>query len=311
MGMRILDKTHSQDGATKFLLEADDGHRFEAVFLVMDHDGKDSLCVSSQVGCALGCSFCATGLLGLMRSLSAAEIVEQVEISLKALDFVQARRFDLSYMGMGEPLRNLKAVFESKCILQERHPRFRFYLSTVGIPSAIRELSKNAPDIGLQISVHAANDDVRKTLIPISRGHPLSGVLDAAEGHAAVCDKPVTLNYCLMGGVNDSMEDGRRLARRIRGRPFRVQVVNFNPDNRLPFRPSDEEAVSAFVGTLSEAGVPVHYGQQLGRLEGAGCGQLDADYRSNEFRRGSPSPRSAALVNAGTADSARWRRRLD
>lgn len=283
--MDIIATTQSHDGATKFLLKTNDGHRIEAVFLAMAHDGKDSLCISSQVGCNLGCTFCATGLLGLLRNLSADEIVDEVETCLSAIGFQQTRRFDLSYMGMGEPLRNLVAVLESKRRLQGLHPDFRFYVSTVGFPAGVREITKQAPDMGLQISVHAAADHQRERLIPISRAHPLSDVLDAAEEHAAVCDKAVTLNYCLMAGVNDSLEDAHLLAERVLGRPFRVQVVKYNAHDLLPYQPSDDGAVEAFIDALRQGAVRVHYGLQLGRLEGAGCGQLDAEYRMGELRK--------------------------
>jgi 23S rRNA (adenine2503-C2)-methyltransferase len=283
--MRILDKIASGDGATKFLLELDDDSRIEAVFLRLEDNDKDSLCISSQVGCALACRFCSTGVIGYGRDLTAQEIVDQVELILDDLGFVQRRRFDLSYMGMGEPLLNLDAVVSSKDLLRERFKDFTFYVSTVGVTAGIRELARRSPDFGLQISLHAPTDGLRSQIMPINRAHPIAELLSAGEGYAKASGHSVVLNYCLMGGVNDDPRHASSLAQLIAGRPFRVQLVNFNPHVTIPFSSSTDDRALAFLDVLRQAGIRSHYGRQLGKQDGAGCGQLDADYAAGQFGR--------------------------
>ncbi len=283
--MKILDQVDAGDGATKYLFELDDGLRVESVFLVMDHVGKDSLCVSSQVGCALACRFCSTGIVGYKRDLTVEEIVGQVDAVVGERQFRPNRRFDVKYMGMGEPLLNFEAVVTSKERLERRYPDFAFHLSTVGIPARVRELAERSPDIGLQISLHAPTDELRTAIMPINTAHPIAKVLDSGEAYARVSPLPVTLNYCMMHGVNDTPEHARQLVELVRGRQLRVQLVNFNPHISINYEPSTEEQIEMFIATLTSAGVAAHYGKQLGNGSGAGCGQLDADYTAGELRR--------------------------
>jgi 23S rRNA (adenine2503-C2)-methyltransferase len=282
-GMEILDKVSSHDGATKYLFGLDDGLRIESVFLRMEREGKESLCISSQVGCALACQFCSTGIIGYKRNLSAEEIAEQVFTVFRDLEFIPRRRFDLSYMGMGEPMLNLDAVLESKRILTTRYPRFSLHLSTVGIAPRIRELAERSPDFVLQISLHAPEDELREQIMPVNAAHNIQKVLGAAEHYAVRCGRPVTLNYCLMAGINDDIRLAHRLARLIGNRPFRVQLVNFNPHVAIRYQPTADDRVELFARILAEAGLRVHIREQLGRLQGAGCGQLDADYGAGQF----------------------------
>ncbi|HEV7976546.1 MAG TPA: radical SAM protein [Amycolatopsis sp.] len=193
MAMRILDKIASGDGATKFLLGLDDDARIEAVFLRLEDNNKDSLCISSQVGCALACRFCSTGVIGFSRDLTPEEIVEQVELVLDDLGFVQRRRFDLSYMGMGEPLLNLDAVVSSRDLLRERFKDFTFYVSTVGVTAGIRELARRSPDFGLQISLHAPTDELRSQIMPINRAHPIAEPMSTVDCTTSGCSaRPAT-----------------------------------------------------------------------------------------------------------------------
>jgi 23S rRNA (adenine2503-C2)-methyltransferase len=283
--VKILERVPSVDGATRYLLELADSLRVEAVFLVMDHVGKDSLCVSSQVGCTYTCRFCSTGLIGYKRDLTADEIVDQVTSVLSDRGFTATRKFDIKYMGMGEPLLNIDAVIESKNRLQQRFPDFTFHLSTVGLASKIRELAARSPNIGLQISLHAPTDELRTRIMPINTTYPIAEVLAAGEMYAAASPLPVTLNYCMMRGVNDRPEHAAQLAELVRGRPLRVQLVNFNPHVSVGYAPADDAQIELFLDTLSRAGVAVHHGLQLGKRSGAGCGQLDANYRAGELKR--------------------------
>ena len=191
--MHVLELMRSNDGATKALIELDDGARIESVFLEHDHVGKDSLCVSSQVGCALACTFCTTGTLGFRRNLTEEEIVDQVLTVFRALAFTPRRRLEISFMGMGEPLLNLGAVLGAKARIADVMPGADFHLSTVGIPKQICRLADNSPDIGLQISLHAARDELRDTLIPLNQRYPIAAVLAAGERYAAASPHEVTL----------------------------------------------------------------------------------------------------------------------
>lgn len=288
--MEIVERLASDDGAVKLLLQLPDGHRVETVFLKLEDNNKDSLCVSSQVGCALACQFCSTGKLGFKRNMTVAEMVDEVRVSLDTVGFVQTRRFDLSFMGMGEPMQNLRNVLAAKAELAVLYPRFNFHISTVGLPAKIRELAGKDPDFGLQISLHAPTDEARSSILPINQTYPIHEVLEAGEYYAARSPKPVTLNYCFMSGVNDALEQARQLVALVAGRPFKVQLVNFNPHPSLEFGPTRPERAEAFLQMLLDGGLRAHLGRQLGADVGAGCGQLDADYEAGNFRRARKLP---------------------
>ncbi len=288
--MEIVEKLPSDDGAVKFLLRLPDGHRIETVFLKLEDNNKDSLCISSQVGCALACQFCSTGKLGFKRNMTVSEMVDEVRLSLAAIGFVQTRRFDLSYMGMGEPMQNLNNVLASKVELAELYPWFNFHISTVGLPARIRELADRDPEFGLQISLHAPTDVVRSAVLPINQTYPINEVLDAGEYYARKSPKPVTLNYCFMSGVNDALEQAHQLVALIATRPFKVQLVNFNSHPTLEFYPTAPDRTDSFLKILLDGGLRAHLGRQLGSDVGAGCGQLDADYEAGNFRRARKMP---------------------
>lgn len=276
--MEILDAVSSRDGATKYLLGLDDGLRIETVFLELNDRNKDSLCISSQVGCALGCQFCQTGLVGFKRNLTSEEIVEQVEVVLRARRFVPRRRFDLSYMGMGEPLQNFDAVTTSAELLRRSHPDFSYHLSTVGLASRIRRLADRWPNFTLQVSLHAPTDEIRSRLMPVNRAYPIATLLDAADMYATASGRAVVLNYCLMNDVNDQPEHLDELINLLRDRKFRVQLVDFNAGQFIGFAPSTNSRKLKFAEALKAAGIRTHTSANVGRYDGAGCGQLDADY---------------------------------
>ena len=298
--MKVVQKLQSDDDATKFLLELGDGARVEAVFLVLDEAGKDSLCISSQVGCALQCAFCSTGALGFKRNMTPEEIVDEVRTVFSELGFSPRRRFDISFMGMGEPLQNLNAVLEAKAKLSGDSEHLQFHLSTVGLVPKIRELSRRAPDVALQVSLHAADDATRSRIMPINTQYPIAVLLDAAEDYGLVSPHPVTIQYCLLENVNDTAEDANRLTSLVKGRGFKVRVVNFNPHESLAYRPTSMNRLNDFVRRVSESIPQSAFGVQRGGGVGAGCGQLDADYRVGQF---SSAPRRAGR-NEGLERSA-------
>jgi 23S rRNA (adenine2503-C2)-methyltransferase len=226
----------SPDGTTKLLLSGRDGLCVETV--LMRYQNHMTVCISSQVGCPVGCGFCATGAMGFQRNLSAAEIVDQVRAA-SALAVDDPRRIsNLVYMGMGEPLLNLRAVLDSIRIITDPNglgmAHRAISVSTTGIPSGMLRLGQAQPQVNLALSLHAADDKTRTLLIPQGFRHPLSKVLDAAWEHFDITHRKLLVEYVLLRGVNDSTEDARRLAGLLRGHVVAVNLINWNPAAGLP-----------------------------------------------------------------------------
>jgi 23S rRNA (adenine2503-C2)-methyltransferase len=223
------------DGTVKLLLETHDGSCVETV--MMPYQKRVTVCISSQVGCPVGCAFCATGAMGFRRNLSVAEIVDQLRaVSALALD--EGRRVsNLVYMGMGEPLLNLQAVLDSIRVFTD--PRGMnlahraLSVSTVGIPSGMLRLGRTEPQVNLALSLHAADDTTRARLIPRKYLHPLSSILEAAWRHFTITHRKLLIEYVLLRGVNDSPQDARRLAGLLRGHVVTVNLLSWNPVVRL------------------------------------------------------------------------------
>lgn len=266
----------SGDGHThKFVLALHDEALVECVS--MRTEKRLTMCVSSQVGCALKCSFCATGLMGLKRNLRAEEIVGQV-VSMG--DFNQWRddRFNIVFMGMGEPLANLDSVAESIRILHD--PRGlnlgarRITVSTSGLVPQIRQLAKLGLQVGLAVSLHATTDELRDELVPVNKRWPIAELLDAAKEFGESVGRRVTLEYTLIGGVNDSLEDARRLAAFARALPSKVNLIPYNPVPGLPWKRPTPEAVEAFAARLYPHAPAVTVRNTMGGEIWAACGQL-------------------------------------
>jgi 23S rRNA (adenine2503-C2)-methyltransferase len=265
----------STDGTLKAILFAADGAQVESV-LIPEAD-RTTLCVSTQVGCAMECTFCATGALGFTRNLTTAEIVEQV---CRMREFVDAPRkiTNIVFMGMGEPLLNLAAVSEAVAILV--HPKAfamaprRVTVSTVGVLPKIEELLAIAP-VNLAVSLHATTDRVRDQLVPINRRYPLDALLGLLRQLDDVNRRrPVFFEYTLIEGINDSLEDARRLPTLLRGIPSKLNLIPMNPHPGSAYRPPSEAAVDAFLRVLASAGVTVTLRRSRGDDIGAACGQL-------------------------------------
>jgi 23S rRNA (adenine2503-C2)-methyltransferase len=221
----------STDRATKLALTTTEGALVEMV--VMRYRQRVTACISSQVGCPVGCVFCATGSGGFERNLSAAEIVDQVRVACALLVEEGARLSNLVYMGMGEPLLNLQAVLDSIRILTSPHGldlgHRSLSISTVGIPTGIRRLARTEPQVNLALSLHASDDHTRERLIPATYRHPLGTILDAAWDHFATTRRKLLVEYVLLEGINDSTADARRLATLLRGRVVTVNLLTWNP----------------------------------------------------------------------------------
>jgi 23S rRNA (adenine2503-C2)-methyltransferase len=226
-----VESRTASDGTSKLLLRARDGALLEAV--MMPYQKRVTLCISSQAGCPVGCVFCATGALGFRRNLCAAEIVDQARaVSALALD--EGRRIsNIVYMGMGEPLLNLQAVLDSIRVFTDPKGMALAHralsVSTVGIPSGIIRLANAEPQVNLALSLHAADDATRARLIPRKHLHPLAEILTAAWQHFAITRRKLLVEYVLLRGVNDSVEDAKKLAGLLRGHVVAVNLLVWNP----------------------------------------------------------------------------------
>ncbi len=273
--LEVVGKVEGSD-SVKFLLKSKrDGALVEAVHMRIE--GKDSVwhtaCVSVQVGCPVGCRFCETGLSGFERNLTAGEIVGQVWM-MRHLGYEVDR---IVFMGMGEPLINFDQVEKAVGIFTDRRmfgmsPR-RITLSTVGIIPGLRRLLASSLKVHLAVSVHAPNDKLRRWLIPIQDAHPLVDVLDLAHRYAADRDVRLTAEYVLLRGVNDSPEHALELAKVLKGRVKRVNLIPYNPTT-AGFEAPDPEVVLRFQGILKEKGYTVTIRRSVGRDVEAACGML-------------------------------------
>jgi 23S rRNA (adenine2503-C2)-methyltransferase len=268
----------SADGTTKWRLAAGDGQVVETVFI--PEEGRGTLCVSSQVGCALDCSFCATGRQGFNRNLTAAEIIGQVVLASRELGRVAGRPpvTNVVFMGMGEPLANFRAVVQACQVLTDdfgfQLSRRRVTVSTSGLVPQIRRLQAET-NVALAVSLHAPDDALRDELVPINRRHPIAELLaacwDYAEATAAV---GITFEYTLLAGVNDSEAQARRLAVLLANRPAKVNLIPFNPFPGTQYRRSSPEAIQRFRQVLLDRGIMTITRRTRGDDIAAACGQL-------------------------------------
>jgi 23S rRNA (adenine2503-C2)-methyltransferase len=274
------------DGATvKMLWKLHDGSRVESV--LMGYRDRVTICVSSQAGCGMNCPFCATGQAGLTRNLSAAEIVEQVIAGSRLVrdgDFPGSRDrvSNVVFMGMGEPLANYKALMGAIHRMVDPVPEGLgmsargITVSTVGLVPRMRELATEGLPLRLAVSLHAPDDELRDTLVPINTRYPVSEVLDAAWHYADVTRRRVSIEYALIRDVNDQRWRAELLAKRLRGHLVHVNLIPLNPTPGSAWTASDPDDERAFVRALEEAGVPVTVRDTRGREIDGACGQLAA-----------------------------------
>jgi 23S rRNA (adenine2503-C2)-methyltransferase len=269
--------THAtRDGLThKFVISLADGAKVECVS--MRTEKRLTFCVSSQVGCALKCTFCATGLMGLQRNLTAGEIVAQV-VAMGDFNRWQDDRFNLVFMGMGEPLANYEPMMESIRILHD--PRGinlgarRITVSTSGVVPQIRRLAAEGLPLGLAVSLHATTDALRDRLVPLNRRWPLAELIPSAREYGRRTGRRVTLEYTLLAGVNDGEEDAVRLGAMARDLPSKVNLIPYNPVPGLEWKRPSPEAVDAFARRLWPIAPAVTVRQTQGGEVWAACGQL-------------------------------------
>jgi len=267
----------SADGTEKVLFRLGDGEAVESV-LIPD-DGRRTLCVSSQVGCALACGFCATGAMGFRRDLTSAEIVHQVCFASKRLAEAGERLTNVVFMGMGEPLLNVPEVSRAIEILLSQYgfgfAGKRVTVSTAGIVPEMMALAERYP-VSIAVSVNASRDEQRSLLMPVNRKYPLKELVAAMRRIPLQSGRKVTAEYVLLAGVNDSPEDARELGRIFRGARIKVNLIPYNPHEDSPYAAPPGETVDRFREVLQHAGIQAITRERRGADIRAACGQLRA-----------------------------------
>jgi 23S rRNA (adenine2503-C2)-methyltransferase len=266
---------HSDDGTEKLLLELADGGKIECVLL--RDDDRRTICISTQVGCAMGCVFCASGLDGVDRNLTSGEIVEQM-LLLQRLLPAEERLSNIVVMGMGEPLANLDNLLPA---LDEANAddglgisHRRITISTVGLPKQLHKLCELNTRYHLAVSLHAPNDQLRNQIVPVNKNIGLAEIIAAADRYLDVSNRRLTFEYVLLAGLNDQPQHARELARLLGGRMALLNVIPYNPVAGLPYKTPSGNAVNRFRDILLEAGINVKFRQRKGDAINAACGQL-------------------------------------
>jgi 23S rRNA (adenine2503-C2)-methyltransferase len=286
---KLVRAERSADGTRKLLFEVGPGQHVESVIIPMEPgaaegEGRLTLCISSQVGCGMGCGFCATATLGLRRNLAAREIVDQVTAAKRELHDGRSSPGHLPitnivFMGMGEPLHNYDEVVKAAGILTAEwafgfSPR-RITVSTVGLVPAMKRLLEDTT-VNLAVSLSATTDETRAALMPVNRKYPLAALMAACRELPLPRRKRITFEYVMLDGLNDSLEDAARLARLLRGIPSKVNLIPFNPFPETSFRPSPRERIEAFRGRLLAEDIHATVRESRGQDIHAACGQLAA-----------------------------------
>jgi len=280
-----LETLTSADGlTTKVLLQLRDGETIESV--LMRYEGRRTVCVSAQVGCAIRCPFCATGQGGFRRNLSSGEIVGQVLYFARLLQAQNAVLTNVVFMGMGEPLANYEATWRAIRILND--PRGvglgarRFTISTAGLVPGIKRMVQEGLAVGLAVSLHASNDSLRDRLVPLNKRYPIAELMAACREYIQRTGRRVRLEYALMEGINDAPEQARELGHLLHGLLCHVNLISCNPTAANDYRPSSRAQVMAFRRELNKLGVANTVRLARGIDIQAGCGQLRSRYLNKE-----------------------------
>lgn len=277
---KIFKKQVSSDGTIKLLLELEDGNKVETV--LMRYNYGDVACVTSEVGCNMGCAFCASGLLKKKRVLESYELVGQVLVLNDLLDEEGngERITHVVVMGTGEPFDNYDNVLDFVRIINHPHSLAigarHITVSTCGIPEKIKQYAHEGLQINLAISLHAPNDEIRNKIMPISLKYPMAELMDAVKYYEKEADRRVTFEYILLGGLNDSLENAKELARLIKGTKAYVNLIPYNPIKELKYIRSSNETIHSFMNMLLSCGVNATIRKEFGTDIDAACGQLRA-----------------------------------
>lgn len=269
----------SDDQTTKGLFRLGDGSEVEAV--LMEHFGdRNTVCISSQAGCAYACAFCSTGQAGFTRHLKASEIFSQARFFARQLARSGRRISNIVFMGMGEPFHNYDAVMQAVGMLNDPHGlglgHRHITISTVGVVPKIQQFTQEEVQVNLAISLHAPNDTLRSEIMPVNRKYPIAELMAACESYIAATNRKVFFEYIMLEGFNDSPEVATQLARLMRGRLYHVNLIPYNATPDAPYRGSDDATIRRFADILEAANVPTTIRHPMGRDIAAACGQLRA-----------------------------------
>lgn len=281
---KIFLKQHSQDGTIKLLLELEDGNKIETV--LMRYNYGNVACVTSEVGCNMGCAFCASGLLKKKRELKVSELVGQILVldDLLKEEGNNERITHVVVMGTGEPFDNYDNVMGFIRILNHPHGfaigARHITVSTCGLVPMIEKYANEGIQINLAISLHAPSDEIRNKIMPISRKYPIDELMKAVKYYEQTAGRRVTFEYILLKGINDSTDNARELTRLIKGTLAYVNLIPYNPVNEMKYQRSDEKSVHNFMDTLMKLGVNVTVRKEFGTDIDAACGQLRAKNES-------------------------------
>lgn len=276
----------SSDGTRRFLLKLADGSEVESVF--MPEQRRDTICISSQVGCPLACSFCMTGVIGLKRNMTAGEIVSQVLVVLNQV-YGEGEEVphgtNIVLMGMGEPLLNYDQVIKAVAVLADQQgmsiPPRRMTLSTAGIVPRLYDLAREPVRPRLAISLTAPNEEIRDRLFPINRKYPLSELIEACRLYPLGERERLTFEYVMLDGINDSDQHARELVQLLSGIRAKINLIPHNAAPELPFASSSMDRMTGFQGVLTDAGMPSFIRRPRGQDISAACGQLAARHQAS------------------------------
>lgn len=280
--LTLVEAHDSQvDGATKLVLRTATGFLIESV-IMRTGTGRVSLCVSSQIGCAAACGFCATGQMGIAKSLTAAEILDQIVLAGERMQAEGRSVRNIVFMGMGEPFHNEEAVYETVTALLSpeifHHPPSRILISTVGIPDAMVRCARRFPEVNLALSLHSVRPEVRERLIPLAARYSLGELRSAVAAVNRSQNSTLMIEYLMLAGNNDSPDDARELAAWLAGLNAHVNLIPYNPIETAPgLRSTDRSERDAFATILRDAGFVTTIRYSLGADIAAACGQLVQD----------------------------------
>lgn len=302
--LQVLERAASgEDPFVKFALRCPDGAVVETVRIPLEKKGRYVVCVSSQVGCAMGCTFCATGKMGFTRNLEAWEIIEQIRVVSRELRATgEGRVHGVVFQGMGEPMHNLDAVLRALAVISNPSGLAidgrNVTVCTVGIVPGIERLAAAGVRARLAISVTSARAALRRSLVPMEGKYPIAEVVSAAVKYRERTGRLVMLAFALLGGVNTDMAEAEAIAALLKIMPARLSLIEWNPVAGLPYRPPTDEERERFHDALTKLGVPVIRRYSGGKDIGAACGQLATE--TSRTRR--PAAGTAMLAACRTTD---------
>ncbi|OMH41177.1 23S rRNA (adenine(2503)-C(2))-methyltransferase RlmN [Desulfurobacterium indicum] len=273
--LKIVNKEVSKDGTIKYLFELKDGNRIETVF-IPERDWN-TICVSTQVGCPIGCKFCFTAKDGFTRNLTTSEIVDQY-LSVQRDVGIENRISNVVFMGMGEPLLNFENVKKSIEILTDDRmiglSKRKITVSTCGIIPGIKKMAKEMPKIKLALSLHATEDETRENLIPLNKKYSIREIMKELKNYPADNIRRIMIEYLMLEGINDSPEDAVRLSKLVKGIPVKVNLIPFNQYPGSSFKTPSREKIEAFQKILWDRGIATFIRDSRGQDISAACGML-------------------------------------